>query len=297
MEEGSLRCDANVSVRPTGEEGYRTKTELKNMNSFRFLERGIEAEIARQIETWEADGTVVQETIHFDPVTGSLTPLRSKEEVHDYRYFPEPDLVPVAPTAEMIERARAALPELPAARLERYRADFGLADDVAGTLVGWSELGAFFEESVAVGDGNAAAIARWTTGDLVAYLREHGIDDPAQSQLSPRALAELVGMVESRTLSRSAAKEVLAELTAQGGDPAAIVEARGLAPISDTGELEAVVERAIAAHAAAVEQIRKGKMQASGAIVGAVMKETKGRADGAEVNRLIREKLGIGDDG
>ena len=292
MEEGSLRCDANVSVRQAGEEGYRTKTELKNMNSFRFLERGIEAEIARQIATWEAGDTVVQETIHFDPVTGSLTPLRSKEEVHDYRYFPEPDLVPVAPTEEMKERARAALPELPAARLERYRADYGLADDVAGTLVGWSELGSFFEASVAAANGNAGAIARWTTGELVAFLREHGIEDPRESKLSPDALAELVGMVEGRTLSRGAAKEVLGELTAEGGDPRSIVEARGLAPIADTGELEAIVERAIEANSAAVEQIRGGKAQAAGAIVGAVMKETKGRADGAEVNRLIREKLG-----
>ena len=186
MEEGSLRCDANVSVRKTGEEGYRTKTELKNMNSFRFLERGIEAEIARQIATWESGGTVVQETIHFDPVTGSLTPLRSKEEVHDYRYFPEPDLVPVAPTEEMLERARVALPELPAARLERYRSDFGLADDVAGTLVGWSELGAFFEASVAAANGNAGAIARWTTGELVAFLREHGIEDPRRVEALAR---------------------------------------------------------------------------------------------------------------
>jgi len=293
MEEGSLRCDANVSVRPAGEDGYRTKTELKNMNSFRFLERGIDAEIARQVATWDSGGSVVQETIHFDPVTGSLTPLRSKEEVHDYRYFPEPDLVPLAPTEEMIERARAALPELPAARLERYQADFGLAPEVAGTLVGWSELGAFFEESVAAGNGNAAAIARWTTGELVAHLREHGIEDPRQSKLSPHGLAELVRMVESRTLSRSAAKDVLAELTSKGGEPAAIVEARGLAPIADSGELEAIVERAIETNAAAVEQIRKGKAQAAGAIVGAVMRETKGRADGAEVNRLIREKLGL----
>ena len=189
------------------------------MNSFRFLERGIEAEIARQIETWESGGTVVQETIHFDPVSGSLTPLRSKEEVHDYRYFPEPDLVPVVPTEEMLERARAALPELPAARLERYRAEYGLPGDVAGTLVGWSELGSFFEESVAAGNGNAGAIARWTTGELVAFLREHDIEDPRESKLSPVGLAELVGMVESRTLSRSAAKEVLAELTTKGGDP------------------------------------------------------------------------------
>jgi aspartyl-tRNA(Asn)/glutamyl-tRNA(Gln) amidotransferase subunit B len=201
--------------------------------------------------------------------------------------------VPLAPTAEILEHARAALPELPAARLERYRADFGLAPDVAGTLVGWSELGAFFEESVAAANGNAAAIARWTTGELVAFLREHGIEDPRRSKLSPGGLAELVGMVESRTLSRAAAKDVLAELTTNGGDPAAIVEARGLAPIADSGELEAIVERAIEANAAAVEQIRKGKTQAAGAIVGAVMRETKGRADGAEVNRLIREKLGL----
>ena len=293
MEEGSLRVDANVSVRPEGSDELRTKTELKNMNSFRFLERGIEAEIARQISIWESGDILVQETIHFDPVGGSLTPLRSKEEVHDYRYFPEPDLVPVAPTARMLERARAALPELPVARLQRYVSEYGLPGDVAGTLVGWSELGAFFEESVAAGNGNAGAIARWTTGELVAFLREHGIEDPRESKLSPVGLAELVGMVEARTLSRSAAKEVLAELTTNGGDPAAIVEARGLAPIADTGELDAIVERAIAANAAAVEQIRNGKAQAAGAIVGAVMKETKGRADGAEVNRLIREKLGL----
>ncbi len=293
MEEGSLRVDANVSVRPAGTDELRTKTELKNMNSFRFLERGMEAEIERQIQIWESGGSVVQETIHFDPVTGSLTPLRSKEEVHDYRYFPEPDLLPVAPTEEMLERARAALPELPAARLERYVADYGLPSEVAGTLVGWSELGSFFEESVAAGNGNAGAIAQWTTGELVAFLREHGIEDPRESKLSPVGLADLVGMVESRTLSRSAAKDVLAELTTNGGDPAAIVQARGLAPIADTGELEAIVERAIEANAAAVEQIRKGKEQAAGAIVGAVMKETKGRADGAEVNRIIKEKLGI----
>ncbi len=297
MEEGSLRCDANVSVRKPGED-YRTKTELKNMNSFRFLERGVEAEIDRQIAIWEAGGEVVQETIHFDPVTGSLTSLRSKEEVHDYRYFPEPDLVPLAPTDEMLERARSALPELPAARLERYQADLGLPGEAASTLVTWEELGSFFEESLAAaredGGVDAAALARWTTGELVARLREQGLEDPRESKLSPGALAALVGMVERRSLSQSAAKEVLAELTAEGGEPAAIVESKGLAPIADSSELDAIVERAIAAHPAAVENIRGGKSQAAGAIVGAVMKETKGRADGAEVNRLIREKLGIG---
>ena len=185
MEEGSLRCDANVSVRPAGADELRTKTELKNMNSFRFLERGIEAEIERQIGPGNPASRCVQETLHFDPVSGSLTALRSKEEVHDYRYFPEPDLVPLVPTAEMLERARAALPELPTARLERYVADYGLPGDVAGTLVTWSELGAFFEEASTPATANAGAIARWTTGELVAFLREHGIEDPRESKLSP----------------------------------------------------------------------------------------------------------------
>jgi aspartyl-tRNA(Asn)/glutamyl-tRNA(Gln) amidotransferase subunit B len=294
MEEGSLRCDANVSVREAGEEGFRTKTELKNMNSFRFLERGIEAEVKRQAEIWSSGGSVDQETLHFDPVTGSLTPLRSKEEVHDYRYFPEPDLVPLAPTEEMLEAARAALPELPAARLARYERDFGLATDTAAVLVGWAELGSFYEESLTAGNGvDPGVLARWTTGELVARLREHGLEDPRESKLSPRALAELVLLVQSRAVSQSAAKDVLGELTRSGGDPAAIVEAQGLAPIADSGELEQIVERAIEQNGAAVDQIRGGKVQAAGAIVGAVMKETKGRADGAEVNRLIREKLGL----
>jgi aspartyl-tRNA(Asn)/glutamyl-tRNA(Gln) amidotransferase subunit B len=300
MEEGSLRCDANVSVRELGEEGLRTKTELKNMNSFRFLERGIEAEIVRQTELWRSGDTVVQETLHFDPVSGSLTPLRSKEEVHDYRYFPEPDLVPLVPTDEMLDAAHAALPELPTARLARYEADYGLAEDAASILVGWAELGSFFEESLAAGGNgqrvdpdHAATLARWATGELVARLREQGFEDPRASKLSPQALADLVKMVQSRALSQSAAKEVLGELTRSGGDPAAIVEARGLAPIADSGELEGIVERAIEANPQAVENIRNGKVQAAGAIVGTVMKETKGRADGAEVNRLIRQKLGI----
>ena len=157
------------------------------MNSFRFLERGIEAEIARQIEAWEGGRHRRAGDDPLRPATGSLTPLRSKEEVHDYRYFPEPDLVPLAPTEEMLERARAALPELPAARLERYRGRLRAAGRRRGTLVGWSELGEFFEESVAAGNGNAGAIARWTTGELVAFLREHGIEDPRESKLPPRA--------------------------------------------------------------------------------------------------------------
>jgi aspartyl-tRNA(Asn)/glutamyl-tRNA(Gln) amidotransferase subunit B len=300
MEEGSLRCDANVSVREHGESGLRTKTELKNMNSFRFVERGIEAEIARQSEQWRSGAGVVQETLHFDPVSGSLTSLRSKEEVHDYRYFPEPDLVPVVPTEQILDRAREALPELPAARMERFETEYGLTSEAAAILVTWAELGRFYEEALGSADGDGGpsprTLAGWVTGELVARLREEGLDDPRASKLSAQALSELVGMVERKALSQGAAKEVLAELTRSGGTPQAIVDEKGLGAIADSGELEAIVDRVIESDpGGAVEQVRGGKVQAVGALVGAVMKETKGRADGAEVTRLIREKLGVGD--
>ena len=236
MEEGSLRCDANVSVRKTGEEGYRTKTELKNMNSFRFLERGIEAEIARQIATWESGGTVVQETIHFDPVTGSLTPLRSKEEVHDYRYFPEPDLVPVAPTEEMIERARAALPELPAARLERYRVRLRPRPrrrrHAGRTGASWaaSSRRALRRRATATPPRSL----RWTTGELVAACASRASRTRASRSCRRPRSRSWSGWSSDARCRVGAAKEVLGELTAQGGDPQAIVEARGLAPIADT---------------------------------------------------------------
>jgi aspartyl-tRNA(Asn)/glutamyl-tRNA(Gln) amidotransferase subunit B len=296
MEEGSLRCDANVSVRETGESGFRTKTELKNMNSFRFIERGITAEVERQARLWSSGESVLQETLHFDPATGSLTALRSKEEVHDYRYFPEPDLVPLVPTEQMLERAREALPELPAARLQRFEAEYELPSETANVLVTWGELGSFYEEAVAFADDGSPSprtLAGWVTGELVARLREEGVEDPRDSKLTPSALSDLVAMVERRALSQSAAKEVLGELTRAGGDPQAIVEAKGLAPIADSGELESIVERAIESDPGAVEQIRAGKAQAIGAIIGAVMRETRGRADGAEVKRLVHEKLEV----
>ena len=293
MEEGSLRVDANVSVRPTGSSELGTKTELKNMNSFRFLQRGIEAELARQREVLDAGGTVTQETLHFDPRTGDLTPLRSKEEAHDYRYFPEPDLVPLAPTEQMLREAREALPELPAARIERYETELGLASDVALTLATDPGTADYFESTLAAADGaEAKVVANWVTGELAAALRQAEVEGGATaSKVTSESLAALIALVQEKRISHGSGKTVLAAMVAEGGDPAEIVEREGLAQMSDSGELESIVERAMADNADAVEKIREGNGKAIGAIVGAVMRETKGRADGGEVNRLIQEKL------
>jgi aspartyl-tRNA(Asn)/glutamyl-tRNA(Gln) amidotransferase subunit B len=292
MEQGSLRVDANVSVREAGSDELGTKAELKNMNSFRFLERGIEAELERQAGLLDAGEPVVQETLHFDPTTGALTALRSKEYAHDYRYFPEPDLVPLAPTEEMLSEAREALPELPAARELRYREQLGLPEATASQLASDAELGAYFERAVDAGDGTEPkTIANWVTGELAARVREAGEEDVAGSKVEPEALATLVAMVEAREVTHGGAREVLGELVAAGGDPAEIVERKGLGAVSDSAELEAWVDAAIAANPEAAEQVRSGNPKAIGPIVGAAMQEAKGRADGAEVTRLIREKL------
>ncbi len=294
MEEGSLRVDGNISMRPFGSEELGTKTELKNMNSFRFLERGIEAELARQRGLIEAGERVEQETLHFHPEDGSLHPLRSKEEAHDYRYFPEPDLVAIAPTEAMLREARESLPELPAARAQRYQEELGLAEDVAALLAADPETAAYFEEaSKQAGGIEPRVVANWVTGELAAALRQDGASASAsESKVEPAVLASLVAMVQEKKISHGSGKTVLAALVAEGGDPAAIVEREGLAQISDSGELESIVAAAIEANPDAVEQIRAGNGKAIGAIVGAVMKETKGRADGGEVNRLIREQMG-----
>jgi aspartyl-tRNA(Asn)/glutamyl-tRNA(Gln) amidotransferase subunit B len=293
MEEGSLRCDANVSIRPEGSAELGTKTELKNMNSFRYLERGVEAEIARQRGIVEAGGTVEQETLHFDPTSGTLTPLRSKEYAHDYRYFPEPDLVPLAPAAADVEAASAALPELPEQRRDRYAAELGLNADAARLLAFDAELGSFFESATAAaGDGvEAKAIANWVTGDLVALAREAELE-PTATAATPEALAALVGLVTAGSVNRGGAREVLAVLVRDGGEPAAIVERLDLGA-SDSGELEAIVEQAIGDQPDAAAKVKAGEGKAIGAIVGAVMRETRGKADGGEVTLLIRAKLGL----
>jgi aspartyl-tRNA(Asn)/glutamyl-tRNA(Gln) amidotransferase subunit B len=295
MEEGSLRCDANISLRPTGSDRLGVKTELKNMNSFRFIERGIRAEIARQRKILEGGGALVQETLHFDPDSGAITSLRSKEEAHDYRYFPEPDLVPVAIDEEMRAAALGDMSELPADRAERLQRELELSADSAQLLAFHSELGDYFEAALTTGVEPVPppqALANWIAGDLVSRLAEG--QNPADSLVQPRALAALVGLVSAKRVSVGAARRVLDKLVAEGGeDPAAIVEAEGLAAIGGDDELGAIVAAALAANADAAERVRGGNAKAIGPIVGHVMRETKGRADGTEVTRLVHEQLGI----
>jgi aspartyl-tRNA(Asn)/glutamyl-tRNA(Gln) amidotransferase subunit B len=294
MEEGSLRCDANISLRPAGRDGLGVKTELKNMNSFRFIERGIKAEVERQRAIIEGGGQVVQETLHFDPGSGAISSLRSKEEAHDYRYFPEPDLVPVAIDEAMLEAARADMSELPADRAQRFEREHHLTAESAQLLAFRSELGDYFEQALAANADPATpaqALANWIGGDLISRLGEG--EDPADSNVEPGALAALVGLVAEKKVSVGAARQVLDRLVAEGGDPAAIVEAEGLAAIGGGDELAEIVAAALAANADAAERVRGGNAKAIGPIVGAVMRETKGRADGGEVTRLVHKQLGI----
>jgi aspartyl-tRNA(Asn)/glutamyl-tRNA(Gln) amidotransferase subunit B len=295
MEEGSLRCDANISLRPAGSDELGVKTELKNMNSFRFIERGIKAEVERQRAIIEGGGEVVQETLHFDPASGAISSLRSKEEAHDYRYFPEPDLLPVAIDEQMLAAAREDMSELPAARAERLQRELSLTAESAQLLAFRSELGDYFEAALAAGTeppAPAQALANWVAGELVSRLGEG--EDPAESSVEPGALAALVGLVAEKRVSVGAARQVLDRLVAEGGsDPAAIVEAEGLAAIGGDDQLAEIVAAALAANADAAERVRAGNAKAIGPIVGAVMRETKGRADGGEVTRLVHEQLGI----
>jgi aspartyl-tRNA(Asn)/glutamyl-tRNA(Gln) amidotransferase subunit B len=299
MSKGSLRADANVSVRPVGSTELGTKTELKNMNSFAFLEAGVNAEIERQSRLLEGGEPVVQETLHFDPVSKRLTPLRSKEEAHDYRYFPEPDLVPLLVTDEMLAAARVEIPELPADRAERFERDFGLSADRARTFARRTELGDYFEAAVASlsdegrdgSNGSPTVVANWLE-QLVERISSDV--DPADSKVSPESLASLATMVATKEVSRDAGREVLTRLVDEGGDPRAIVEREGLGAISDDdGGLAEIVDRAIASDPEAAAKVKDGNMKAIGPLVGFVMRETKGRADGGDVTRIVRKKLGL----
>jgi aspartyl-tRNA(Asn)/glutamyl-tRNA(Gln) amidotransferase subunit B len=291
MEAGSLRCDANISIRPVGTTELGTKTELKNMNSFRHIERGIRAEAARQEGILRAGGRVEQETLHFDPRTEAITSLRSKEDAHDYRYFPEPDLTPVAISSEMLDRAKAALPELPLARAERFERDLGLHVESARLLAFRPELGDYFEAAIDGDGANAQPVANWLGNELLSRLDADA--DPAQSKVAPTALAKLVAMVSAKEVTQAGGRQVLDKLIAAGGDPAQIVEAEGLGAVGGSDELAPIVEAALAANPDVAEKLRGGDMKPIGVIVGHVMRETKGLADGGEITRLVRSQLGL----
>ncbi len=289
MEEGSLRCDANVSVRRPGEP-LGTKTELKNMNSFRFLHRGLEAEIERQIGALEAGERIVQETVHFDPVTGTVSTLRSKEEAHDYRYFPEPDLTPIELDETFVNRVRAELPELPAARKDRLMGQYGLPPKDAALLAANKPLGDYFE-ALAGATGDYRMSANWVLGDLLAYLNASGLE-VTQCPLGIDRLAGLLGLVSGGTLSGKMAKEVFENMIATGRDAKEIVEEKGLGQISDVGELEAIVIRIVEANPGPAEEFRQGRERVLGFFVGQIMKETRGQANPQLVNELLKKRLG-----
>jgi aspartyl-tRNA(Asn)/glutamyl-tRNA(Gln) amidotransferase subunit B len=288
MEEGSLRCDANVSVRPAGTEELGTKVEVKNMNSIRSVERAVRYEVERQRQALERGEPLVQETRHWDEGRGATSPLRSKEYAFDYRYFPEPDLPPVEPDEEWIEKLRAELPELPAERRRRFTEQYGLEPTAARIVAGSRDTAAFFEEAVSLGAEPRAA-ANWMTGDLAALLREHdvGLGD---SKVTPRHLADLGALVAEGTISSAGAKQVLAEAFATGHAARDIVDQKGLAQIGGS-DLERIVDEVIAESPSQVEQFRGGKEGVIGFLVGQVMKKSKGAANPQEAQKLLRERL------
>jgi aspartyl-tRNA(Asn)/glutamyl-tRNA(Gln) amidotransferase subunit B len=289
MEEGSLRCDANVSVRRWSETQLGTKVEVKNVNSFRNVARSIEHEIERQTGLIESGGRVVQETRGFDANTGATRVMRSKEEAHDYRYFPEPDLPPLALAPERIERLRAALPELPWQRRARFAERYGLSAADAQVLTASRELADYYETAAAALPGSVKGIANWVMGEVLRDLKERKVELAAT--LAPERLAALVGMVDAGKISNSAAKEVFMAVAPTGEDPAAAVERLGLAQVSDTSQIEGWIEEVIDQNPAQVAQYRAGKVQIVGFLVGQVMKLSGGRAEPKTVQQLLRRAL------
>jgi len=288
MEEGSLRCDANVSVRKPGDE-FGTRCEIKNVNSIRFVMQAIEYEARRQIEVIEEGGTIRQETRLFDSGRGVTRSMRSKEHAHDYRYFPDPDLLPLVIAAEDVERIRAAMPELPDARQARFESDYKLTRSDAAILVAEKESADFFE-TVARGRKDPKLAANWVIGELFARLNKAGLDITA-SPVTPAALAGLLDLIENDTISGRIAKDVFDEMMASGQDAAAIVEAKGLRQVTDAGAIEAAIDQVIAANAAKVADYRGGKQAIFGWFVGQVMKATQGKANPGLVNEVLRKKL------
>jgi aspartyl-tRNA(Asn)/glutamyl-tRNA(Gln) amidotransferase subunit B len=290
MEEGQIRWDANISVRPAGSERLGTRTELKNMNSFRFLQQALESELPRQIAVLEAGGTIEQETLHFDPESGVTTPLRSKEEAHDYRYFPEPDLVPLTADPAWVAQVRLSLPELPAARVERFTSQYGLSRYDAAVLGGAAALAGFYEGLVAQGIEPKLA-ANWVMGEYAAHLNAARLE-PGHGHVTPARLAALLRLVAAGEVSGTAAKQAFALMVEERAEPLDVVVRHDLGQVSDSGELATVVAAVLAAYPAQVEQYRAGKEQIAGFFVGQVMKATQGKANPQLAAELVRVALG-----
>ena len=289
MEEGSLRCDANVSVRPVGQKELGTKAEIKNINSFKGVEKAIEYEALRQAEILEDGGKIIQETRTWDEKEGVTKSMRTKEEANDYRYFPEPDLAPFTVSEEYIEDIRKTLPELPDERRERYIANFGLSSTDAQYMTNDKDTSDYFEKVVAAGADPKASV-NWIMGEFASQLSNAGIEI-AKAPVTPENLAKLLALIAKGTISGKIAKKVFAEMWKDGADPEEIVKAQGLVQISDTGALKELVVKVIANNPKAVEDFKAGKKKAVGALVGQIMKETKGKANPKVINELLNDEL------
>jgi aspartyl-tRNA(Asn)/glutamyl-tRNA(Gln) amidotransferase subunit B len=294
MQEGSFRCDANVSVRPRGQEKYGTRAEIKNLNSFRFVEKAIQFEVARQVELIESGGKVVQETRLYDSDKDETRSMRSKEEANDYRYFPDPDLLPVEIDESFIEAVRATLPELPDQKAARFARDFGLSAYDAGVLSASRELGAYFEAVVAgLNAGHAKLAANWVMGELSSALNRDSVEIE-HSRVDPQQLTGLLRRIADETISGKIAKEVFEAMWSEGKPADAIIEAKGLRQITDAGAIERVIDAVIAANPKQLADYRSGKDKLFGFFVGQVMKATGGKANPAQLNELLKLKLGGG---
>jgi aspartyl-tRNA(Asn)/glutamyl-tRNA(Gln) amidotransferase subunit B len=291
MQEGSFRCDANVSVRPVGAKEFGTRREIKNLNSFRFLQQAIEYEVRWQINELEDGRAIQQATVLFDPDTGETRMMRTKEDAHDYRYFPDPDLLPLEVTLERLEAVRAAMPPLPQARREKFCAQYGLTPYDAGLLTASRELADYFESVVAGADAKTGKLcANWINGALSARLNEENLE-VAQSRVSAQQLRGLVDRIADGTISGKIAKDIFDAIWAGEGDADAIIAAKGLKQISDSGEIEKIVEQVLAANAQQVADFRAGKEKAFNSLVGQVMKASRGKANPQQVNDILRRKL------
>ena len=290
MQEGSFRCDANVSVRPRGQEEFGTRTEIKNLNSFRFVEKAINFEIERQVDVLEDGGAVVQETRLYDSDRDETRPMRSKEEANDYRYFPDPDLLPVEISAEYVDAVRAELPELPDAKQKRFVDDYKLKAEDAGILTMSRALADFYEAAASATEAGPQLVANWVLGDLTGALKRDGLDIESSNVDAP-ALAALLTRIHDHTISGKIAKQVFEAMWNGEGTADEIIESKGLKQITDSSAIEAVVDKVIEANPGQVAEYKAGKDKLIGYFVGQVMKETKGQANPGQVNQILKSKL------